>query len=134
MRAVSLVSGVVGVGAAAALAVGWVTYEHEIVVRARAGAEYGALKLMADALQSGQRPMNSDAAVFLSNAVLDRAMKQLVGATITPPAKYGDLKVTIKDVRARPAVGLTGVALDLEISSLKRGLTVTMAVEGDHKN
>lgn len=109
----------------------WITYKHHIVVHQRAAAEWTALSLMDKALANGQRPTNADAAVFLSNGALEQALKQLVGATIKPTAAQGgDLTVTITDVRSRPAVGLTGVALSIDVASAQRGLAVRMGVEG----
>jgi hypothetical protein len=132
MRPVYLASALLGVGAIAGVGISWATFEHDIVVRQRAAVEWIGLTQADQSLREGHRPYNSDVAIFLSNRAVEKALKQLAGATITPPSdKYGDLKITIKDVALRPTVGLAGVALTLEISSMQRGITLIVAADAN---
>jgi hypothetical protein len=120
------------VAVAVALGISWATYERDIVVRQRAVAELTALTFMDDALRAGRSPRASDAAVFLSSNLLENAARQLKGATITPPsARFGDLKIVITDLHARSEIGLADVTMDLELSSVQRGLSVKITVDGD---
>jgi hypothetical protein len=53
-----------------------------------------------------------------------------VGTTIQPPAGTpGAFIVTVEDARVRRDIGLTGVALDLEVKSPQNGIEFKMAVE-----
>jgi hypothetical protein len=122
-----------GVFVAAMIAIGafWATYTHNYVLHERATAEWSALTLMDQTLAKGHSPVTADAAVFLSNAALDQALKQLDGATIKPPAaKTGDLTVTVDDVHVVPGVGMTGVVIDVDVASPQRHLAAKMSIEG----
>jgi hypothetical protein len=130
MRAKRVIVGSLIVGTAGAVSAAGLTHEREIVLEQRAKAEWAALSLMNQSLRDGQAPLKTDAAVFLSNSVIDKALKQLIGATITSPAAE-DLKIVVKDVRSQPSVGWMGVAAVLELSSVKYGWTVPLDVDGD---
>ncbi|HEY8263235.1 MAG TPA: hypothetical protein VIG26_02645 [Methyloceanibacter sp.] len=117
---------------ALAAAAGWLTYEHDIVVRERLGGQWSALTLMDEFLAKGRRPQDSDAAAFLSNSALDKALQQLVGATVdVPTEKVGGVSATIEDVRILPGVGVAGAAIDIRVASKSHGAAVRMHVEGD---
>lgn len=117
---------------ALAAAAGWLTYEHDFVVRERLGGQWGALTLMDEFLAKGRRPQDSDAAAFLSNNALDKALQQLVGATVDlPAAKVGGVSATVEDIRIEPGIGVAGAAMDIRVASKSHGAAVKMHVEGD---
>jgi hypothetical protein len=90
---------------ALAAAAGWLTYKHDFVVREGLGEQWSALRLMDEFPAKGRRPLDSDAAAFLSNNALDKALQQLVGATVDVPAeKVGGVSATIEDVRIQPGI------------------------------
>ena len=121
-----LVAALIAVGAS------WLTYKHDYVVHERAAAEWVGLALAKQAVASVQQPQNADAAMFLSNDVIGKALKQLVGTTITPPAsKFGDLKVTVTDVRLQPSLGITSALIVVDVASVKHGATVKVEIEGN---
>ncbi|WP_316196000.1 hypothetical protein [Bradyrhizobium sp. SZCCHNRI3052] len=118
--------------AALAAAAGWLTYEHDFVVRERLAGQWSALTLMDEFLEKGRRPQDSDAAAFLSNNALDNALQQLVGATVDVPAeKVGGVSATIENVRIRPNIGVAGAAMDIRVASKNHGAAVKMHIEGD---
>lgn len=115
-----------------AIGASWITYKHDYVVHERAAAEWVALTLTDQALTKAQSPQNADAAVFLSNTVIDKALKHLAGTTIAPPvSKFGDLIITVEDARIQPSLGLTGAVIDVNVASAQRGITVKMQLEGN---
>ncbi|MCP3419512.1 hypothetical protein NLM16_35945 [Bradyrhizobium brasilense] len=124
--AVLLIAVLVGIAAS------WVTYRHDYVVHERAGAEWAALTLTDQALGQIPQPQDADAAVFFSNAVIDKALKQLAGTTIGPvKSKLGDLVVTVEDARVQPGLGFTGAVIDVKVASTQRSLAVDLKLEGD---
>lgn len=131
MRPVSLALTVLGVGAAAAVGAFWATFARDVVLRQRAAVEWTGLTQTIESLHAGHRPLDSDAATFVSNKAVEQALKLLVGATVTTPVAttYGDVKIDIKDVGLQPSYGSTGVTLQLEISSSQRGVTIDVAAD-----
>jgi hypothetical protein len=131
VRPVSLALTVLGVGAAVAVGASWATFARDIVLRQRAEVEWTGLTQTLDSLRAGHGPYNSDAAMFVSSKAVGQALKLLAGATVTTPsaAKYGDVKIDIKDVGLQPSYGSTGVTLQLEISSSQRGLTIDVTAD-----
>jgi hypothetical protein len=131
MRAGRLLLGLL-VAVLIALGASWATYKRDYVVHERAAAEWVALTLTDQALAKGAQPQNADAAVFLSNAVIDKALKQLAGTTIKPPvSKVGDLTITVEGGRVLRSLGLMGAVIDVNVSSAQRGIMVKMQLDGN---
>lgn len=117
---------------AVSAAAGWLTYKHDFVVRDRLGGQWSALTLMDEFLAKGRRPQDSDAAAFLSNSALDKALQQLVGATVEIPAEtIGGLTATVESVRIQPGIGVAGAAMDIRVAGKSHGASVGMHVEAD---
>jgi hypothetical protein len=122
-----------GLVVAVLIAVGasWATFKHDYVVHQRDAVQWTALTLTQQAVSKTPGPADADAALYLSNAAIDQALKQLVGTTIQPSAgKPSAFVVTVTDARTRRDIGLTGVALDLDVKSPHNGIAFKMAVEG----
>jgi hypothetical protein len=131
MRAGRLLAGLLIV-ALVAIAASWGTYRHDYVVNERAAAEWVALTLTDQTLAQTHQPQDADAAVFFSNAVIDKALKQLAGTTIGPiKSKLGDLVVTVENAQVQPGLGLTGAIVDVKVASAQRSLAVNLKLEGD---
>ncbi|RWL78691.1 MAG: hypothetical protein EOR69_26665 [Mesorhizobium sp.] len=131
MRVGRMLAGLVIV-ALIAIAASWATYRREFVVHERAAAEWAGLTLTDQALAQTQQPQDADAAVFFSNAVIDRALKQLAGTTISPiRSKLGDLVVTVEDARVHPDLGFMGAIITVKVASTQRSLAVNLKLEGD---
>ncbi|MGY4497815.1 hypothetical protein ACVWYH_001742 [Bradyrhizobium sp. GM24.11] len=114
------------------IAASWGTYRHDYVVHEREGAEWAALTLTDQTLVQMHQPQDADAAVFFSNAVIDKALKQLTGTTIGPvKSKLGDLVVTVEDARVQVGLGITGAVVDVKVASAQRSLAVNLKLEGD---
>ncbi|HEV7701007.1 MAG TPA: hypothetical protein VGO43_12310, partial [Pyrinomonadaceae bacterium] len=130
MRAGRLLAGLL-IAVLVAIVASWGTYRRDYVVHERA-AEWVALTLTDQTLAQTRQPQDADAAVFFSNAVIDKAFKQLAGTTIGPiKSKLGDLVVTVEDARVQPGLGLTGAIVDVKVASTLRNLAVNLKLEGD---
>ncbi|WP_027535414.1 hypothetical protein [Bradyrhizobium sp. WSM3983] len=124
--AVLLVAVTVGVAAS------WGTFRHAYVLHERAGVEWAALTLTDQAIAQTHQPQDADAAVYFSNAVIDKALKQLAGTTIGPvKSKLGDLVVTVQDAHLQPGLGVSGAVVDVKVASMQRNLAIDLRVEGD---
>jgi hypothetical protein len=131
MRAGRLLLGLL-IAVLAGVAASWGTYRHDYVVHERAGTEWAALTLTDQTLAQTGQPQDADAAVFFSNSVIDKALKQLVGTTIGPiKSKLGDLVVTVENAQVQPGLGLTGAIVDVKVASTQRSLSVNLTLEGD---
>ncbi len=130
MRAGRLLFGLV-VAVLIAVGASWATFKHDYVVHQREAVQWTALTLTKQTASRTPRPADADAALYLSNAAIDQALKQMVGTTIQPPAGApGAFIVTVDNARVRRDLGLTGVALDVRVKSPQSGINFKMAVEG----
>ncbi|MCC8959224.1 hypothetical protein H8B02_39245 [Bradyrhizobium sp. Pear77] len=131
MRAGRLLAGLLIV-ALVAVAASWGTYRRDYVIHERAAADWVALTLTDQTLAQTHQPQDADTAVFFSNAVIDKALKQLAGTTISPiKSKLGDLVVTVENARVQPGLGLTGAIVDIKVASTQRGRAVNLRLEGN---
>lgn len=131
MRAGRLVA-VLLIAVLGGVAAGWGTFRHAYVVRERAGVEWAALALTEQTVAQTHLPQDADAAVYFSNTVIDKALRQLAGTTVGPvKSKLGDLIVTVQDAHVQPGIGFSGAVVDVKVASMQRDLAVDLRVEGD---
>lgn len=131
MRAGRLVA-VLLIAVLGGVAASWGTYRHAYVVHERAGLEWATLALTDQTVAQTHQPQDAGAAVYFSNTVIDKALKQLAGTTIGPvKSKLGDLIVTVQDAHVQPGIGFSGAVVDVKVASMQRDLAVDLRVEGD---